>query len=140
MRRKEFYATCFTFSLRTTCHKNFCAQARTPPSQDNFSFLCALDEMWQALSPECRHFSIKKVSLSLSGLCKRDNITPDLFDMGSPAHRALQKHELSRAIDELNKKYGPQTVQIGPSPLENGGYVGTKIAFSRIPESSEFYE
>lgn len=47
---------------------------------------------------------------------------------------------LSAVMDQINAKYGAETLQIGISPKTQGGYVGTKIAFHRIPQIEEFYE
>ena len=43
-------------------------------------------------------------------------------------------------MDVLNKKYGGNTVNIGTCPKTSSGYVGTKVAFTRIPELEEFSE
>ena len=48
--------------------------------------------------------------------------------------------ELSRGMDKLNKKYGANTCHFGVCPDTLAGYVGTKIAFARIPDQEEFWE
>ena len=84
----------------------------------------------------------QKASVTMTGLCRSAEITPDLFDTQSESHQNLQrKHDaLSEIIDFLNCKYGAETVNIGPPPKTRAGYVGTKIAFSRIPDKAEFWE
>ena len=42
-------------------------------------------------------------------------------------------------MDALNKRYGFNTINLGSCPRTNAGYVGTKIAFTRVPEREEFY-
>lgn len=152
LRRKEFYATRFYVSVRTadrydpargySTGRRWGAEARLSPAQDNFTFLKALDDLWQAMLYDLRPERLLKVSVTLTGLCKREEITPDLFDTQSDAYnKLLQKNEtLSQVIDTLNAKYGAETVQLGPSPQTQAGFVGTKIAFSRIPDKEEFYE
>jgi DNA polymerase-4 len=43
-------------------------------------------------------------------------------------------------MDGLNEKYGSETIRLGISPKTAAGYIGTKIAFNRIPDQSEFHE
>ncbi len=142
LRRSEFYASRFALSIRTTEGERWAAEARLSPAQDNFTFLKSLDEMWQAMLWDCRPSRLKKVSVTLTGLCRRQEITPDLFDTNSDSYQRLQqRHEkLSAVMDTLNKKYGSETVQLGVSPKTKAGFVGTKIAFSRIPDKEEFSE
>ena len=57
-----------------------------------------------------------------------------------PLARETRGLALSRAMDRINQRYGRNAVSVGPL---NGGRldrVGTKIAFGRIPELSEFHE
>ena len=112
------------------------------PSQDNFAFLKALDELWGALMATYKPGFLKKVSINMSGLCERQQITPDLFDQASPAHQALQKKndKLSGVMDLLNEKFGKESVTLGIPPQSAAGFIGTKIAFSRIPDIAEFHE
>lgn len=146
LRCKELYATILSFSARLPDGARWGAEARLPPAQDNFTFLKALDDMWDAML--CAHStcrSLRKVSLSLSGLCRRDEITPDLFDSTAPALQTqhVKNETLSRLMDEVNKKYGAETLQIGTMPRgynSRNGDSGTKIAFSRIPDRAEFHE
>lgn len=146
LRRKEFYATNFAVSVRILDEDRqqtrWAAETRLSPVQDNFTFLKALEEMWQGMLWDCRPYKIQKASVTMTGLCRREDITPDLFDTRSKSHRQRQhKHDaLSNIIDDLNKKYGAETVQLGLSPKTRAGYVGTKIAFSRIPDKAEFWE
>ena len=44
------------------------------------------------------------------------------------------------AMDDLNKKYGLDTVVLGTLPETMSRFSGTKIAFTRIPEKAEFHE
>ncbi len=148
LRRKGFYATCFTLSTRTKNGPRWTAETRLSPVQDNFTFLETLDALWHAMMVDLRQEAgtgvpiFKKIAVTMTGLCRREEITPDLFDISSTAHQALQaRHDaLSAVMDKLNGKYGAETVRLGVSPQTRAGYVGTKIAFSRIPDRAEFSE
>ena len=142
LRRYELYASSFDVSFRTVDGQGWSAAMKISPSQDNFIFLKTLDELWDALIKTYRPGLMKKVSINMSGLCERQQITPDLFDFASPARQTLQakNDKLSSALDILNEKFGKESVTIGVSPQTKAGYVGTKIAFSRIPDMAEFHE
>lgn len=142
LRRMEFYATSFDLSVRGEDHTGWAAGVQLSPSQDNFAFLHLLEELWGAMMAEFKPQRLKKVSVTLHGLRKREDITPDLFETSSLAHQKTQKRRdaLSQLMDSINKKYGAESIQLGVSPQTKAGYVGTKIAFSRIPDLAEFHE
>ena len=89
-----------------------------------------------------RDLKFKKISVLLHGLCTDDQITPDLFDTGHKENtRLLEKREaLAGALDRLQQKYEKETVWLGTVPQTLSGHVGTKIAFSRVPDKEEFWD
>lgn len=142
LRRYELYSTHFDVSFRTVDGQGWGAGIKLSPSQDNFAFLKSLDELWAALMITYKPGALKKVSVNMSGLCERGQITPDLFDYSSPAHQKLQvkNEKLSLAMDKINEQFGKETLTLGIPPKSAAGFVGTKIAFSRIPDVAEFHE
>jgi len=140
LRRMDLYAKEFSLSFRDQNDSRYGATFPCPPSQDNFTFLDALENLWTILINEARPTKIKKVSVSLHGLCERKEITPDLFDIGTDKIHHEKNSKLSDMIDAINRKFGAETIHLGPSPKTSAGYVGTKIAFSRIPDIEEFHE
>lgn len=144
LRRMEMYSTSFDLSVRSADGKTarWSAGLTLSPSQDNFSFLSALDVLWAEMLRSFRPWQLKKVSVTMTGLCERQDITPDLFDMASPEFQKLQKRndKVSVTMDALNKKFGSETIRLGVSPKTAAGFVGTKIAFNRIPDAEEFHE
>jgi DNA polymerase-4 len=91
---------------------------------------------------EARPAKLLQVSVYLSGLCTRQDITPDLFDTSSEAYQRLQarRDTLTAAMDRINKRFGADAVTLGLVPETQAGYVGTKISFTRVPELEEFSE
>lgn len=142
LRRYDLYATSFDVSFRSADGQGWSAATKLSPSQDNFAFLKSFDDLWDGLMKTYRPALLKKISINMSGLCERQQITPDLFDRASPAHEKLQKknEKLSGVMDLLNEKFGKESVTLGISPQTQAGFVGTKIAFSRIPDIAEFHE
>lgn len=147
LRREEFFAARLNFSTRiidpiTRAETRWAAEARLPPAQDNFSFLRAFDDMWDAMMDETHAQQMRKVSVSLYKLCRADEITNDLFDTISPTVRQQTEKDdaLSAVMDKINTKYGAESLRLGVSPKTQAGFVGTKIAFSRVPDLAEFSE
>lgn len=150
LRRKEFYAKRFSLSVRFQSGNKWGQEAKFAAAQDNFTFLYALEELWDRLAaqiiaaPDFRRSGDRpvKIAIAMYDLCRNEDITPDLFDMGAADVQKQQKRHmaLSQVMDDLNQKYGAETLQIGVSPKTKAGFVGTKIAFSRVPDMAEFSE
>ena len=49
-----------------------------------------------------------------------------------------KNEKLASAMDALRDKYQKEQVWLGVTPQTLAGHVGTKIAFSRIPDKDEF--
>ena len=82
----------------------------------------------------------RKVSTILSGLKRKHEITENIFDASPATLKQIQKREaLTGALDKLQAKYHKETVTLGTPPKTLSGFVGTKIAFSRVPEEEEFW-
>jgi DNA polymerase-4 len=142
LRRKDMYAKMFQLSVRTGDDERWSGAVKLPPAQDNFSFLEALDRLWLGMTAEMRPTKLKKISMVMSDLVRQGEITPDLFDFNAPEkQRAQAKFDaLTGVMDGINRKFGAESIQLGVSPRTSAGFVGTKIAFSRVPDIEEFSE
>jgi DNA polymerase-4 len=89
---------------------------------------------------ETRKANLKKVSVTLHDLYESKDITLDLFEVDRAKTNQDQNNQLSQTMDKINKRFGSNTVNLGTCPKTNVGYVGTKVAFNRIPELEEFSE
>ena len=138
LRREEFFATRFYFTARIVDGPRWDMAAQIAPAQDNFTFLAALDTLWAQMMDECRPRQIKKLAVGFYHLKKEHEISLDLFSKPTP--QSQRNAALSAAIDAINKKHGAETLHLGVSPKTQAGFVGTKIAFSRVPELAEFME
>jgi len=101
-----------------------------------------LDRLWTQVLKQCRGTRIKKVSVTLSELVAATNLQSDLFaslpDIDLAARGKSEK--LSRAMDEINHRFGRDSVLIGMTPSQVKSFSGSKIAFIRIPDIEEFLE
>lgn len=110
-----------------------------PPTRDTFVLLRALDTLWdEAMKGQPRR-RITYVGVGVSNLKSLDAFAPDLFSQGPDENGGARSLRLSKALDSLNRRYGKDTVSIGPKG-DLPAYVGAKIAFSRIPDTEEFHE
>lgn len=145
LRRKEYYATTLSLGVRTTTGERWRREIHlATPAQDPFTFMQHLETLWADMMGEMSGYTaptFKKVSTILSGLKHKHEITGDLLDERFQENmESLKKREaLADALDALQNKYQKETVYVGTTPKTISGYVGTKIAFSRVPEEEEFW-
>lgn len=153
MRKQNLYAGTLGFSATVrgaTYDQNFkwYGDIRLTPANDPFTFLAQLETLWGDMRAYFEsHYNLrspvfKKVSVSLTRLCQREQITGDLFDTPNPETREKSEKQqaLAKALDHLQAKYQKETVTLGVPPKTLAGHVGTKIAFSRVPDKEEFWE
>lgn len=157
LRRKGLYADTLCLGVRTVDGLRWRNDIRLhTPAQDPFTFLHHLDGLWSDMMNDAAHIQhqnkhsighghggvyFKKISTLLTGLREADSITGDIFDSRiDELDKTLKKREsLANALDSLQQKYQKETVWLGTVPKTLSGYVGTKIAFSRVPDSEEFW-
>lgn len=122
-------------------------EIRINPANDPFTFLGQLDPLWDEMR---RYFAevhnmpnprFKKVSTLLLALREKGEITGDLFDQPVPEKtiQSEKQQALAKALDALQSRYKSEVVTFGVPPKTLAGYVGTKIAFNRVPDESEFW-
>jgi DNA polymerase-4 len=138
LRRYNLYAGRLSLQVRSLDKRRWAKELVFSPTQDNFVFIEFLDRMWQQMLKELKPNQLFKVSITLSGLCEREQITLDLFETQSL--RKSTNLALTRSMDDLNRRFGSGTISVGSCSKTLAGYVGTKIAFTRVPEKAEFSE
>jgi len=155
LRRHNYHAGILSLGIRTTNDgtqygRKWRGEIRLPnPAQDPFTFLEHLDTLWDQMLLTLSHrerigtrgLHIKKASTLLMGLRHTEEITGDMMtESYEDTLKTLEKREsLAAALDSLQKKYKCETVTLGTPPKTLNGYVGTKIAFSRVPDTEEFW-
>ncbi len=145
LRRQKFYATQLYVSARFLDGRKWATEHQFPAAQDIFTFVEHLDQAWAEIntriSPSPSRPFFKKVAVILHGLTREGGITGDLFQTETPEGKTRQEKRarLSAALDTLQDKYQRETVWLGARPTTQAGHVGTKIAFSRVPDPEEFW-
>jgi DNA polymerase-4 len=117
-------------------------ESTCPPCQDNFTFLSALEHLWDEMILDINPRTIRHVGITLGGLCPSKDVMPDLFStMQDPLKSEQVKHDkISTIMDQLNARYGRGTITVGIAPEMLTRFSGAKIAFNRIPDQAEFNE
>lgn len=147
LRRLGFYARFYNLDVRYDTQgpretTRWQGHVKLPHSQNSFTFLKALDQLWEAIPKSAEAQRIRQISVALYGLTHEDQMMPDMFDLLNDPVAKQQKKDgrLSNAMDIINQKYGLDTIVIGSLPEPMSRYTGSKIAFTRIPEKAEFHE
>ena len=144
LRRMEYHAGTFVLSVRVENGPRLALETRCLPAQDSFSFLTILEELWQAIQHETKGARLKKVSVTLLALTPEKDLNVQLNLFQTASLQETQKHgkseKISEAMDQLNAKFGRDTVLLGLTPGQGRAFSGTKIAFTRIPDVEEFRE
>jgi DNA polymerase-4 len=142
LRRLGFYAQDMDLGLRVENGPRLRASCRFYRSCDNIALTNNFMAMWDGLMERYTPRRLKKVSVTLHNLIAGDKIQPELFDadQNMPQRQIKRNESVSLAMDQLNARYGRDTIVMGTLPQESHSFSGTKIAFTRIPDKKEFYE
>lgn len=136
LRTGGHYARKFSLSVRTPDKKRWEHTRSFSPTQDNFVFVKALEAMWNVMLADIKPGKLFKISICISDLYEKDQVTLDLFD--SAAVETKHNNALTECMDTLNQRYGTDTISIGAVPECRSSDLGTKIAFTRTPDLEEF--
>jgi DNA polymerase-4 len=143
LRRMEYYAGAMSFSARLENGMSVHAEGRFYRAQDNKTFLDLLNSLWNHALEKSSGVRIRKVSVTLSELVAVNNLQAELFasatDIEPTSRRKSEK--LSRAMDEINHRFGRDSILIGMTPSQSrSSSSASKISFTRIPDVDEFLE
>lgn len=148
LRRKGYRARLLVLHARFEDDKStWRASCRLPETQDSFVVLDRLEALFPRLYAAGRDrpggFRIRMIGVTLCEIARTHGEQGSLFaalDPSDPLARETRGLALSRAMDRINGRFGRNAVSVGPSYGGRLDRVGTKIAFGRIPERSEFHE
>lgn len=112
-------------------------------ANDSPMLLKQLRILWERVRDVTGNHPLKKVSVTLSHLVSSAELQQlELFEPKyEPGEAPTERRQrLSKAMDDLNKRFGRDTVSLGMLPKSARGFSGTKVAFTRIPDRAEFHE
>jgi DNA polymerase-4 len=142
LRRYNLLTNCVSVSVRTTDDIKWGLDETCPALDDNLGLIQLYTRLWDQIMAEIKPYRLKKVSVTFSKLQEAGNATDNLIDFSDGmARRDRDKSRaLSFSMDYLSRKFGGDKLSFGASPKTMSGFVGTKIAFARIPDYEEFCE
>ncbi len=125
LRRNGYCARSMSVSAGYERAGTFFERIDVPCTNDTPTLLRLFERVW--LKRVSNKGQIRKVDVTVSDLVLESQVTRSLFDEVNKLQR------LSRAVDQINLRWGAQSIYFGPvhdyrHPMEN------KIAFGRIPE------
>ncbi len=145
LRRMKHRATEMSLSVRAEGRERARGEAhlRFPAVSDSFALAALMEKLWLRCLRQTGWSRVLKISVTLHGL--ESESAPqqlELFpDLGSPVSASKDRRErLSQIMDDLNQRYGRDSIALGFLPDTVKDFSGTKIAFTRIPDREEFKE
>lgn len=144
MRRGGFRTGVLSLGVRTEDRNRGDADMRLPRHvSDTFSLMQVMDQLWPVVMGQVRWARVKKVAVTLLDL--EATSTPEQLELfpdsnAMSTEEVARRERLSTAMDALNQRYGRDSIALGFVPNQVKTFSGTKIAFTRIPEKSEFQE
>ena len=112
------------------------------PTQDSFALLRIVDGLWKAMQTGMgRHYNgcrFKQVAVTFLDL---EPVAASQYSLLSLVEeKKSHQPALNHAIDALNEKYRRPMVSLASNMAPAIKDMGTKIAFTRVPELAEFHE
>lgn len=143
LRRLGYLARSLELSVRVEKGPRWSEGITFPPANDSPVLMKHLQVLWEKTRSVTHNFHIKKVSVTFHNLVPAGDLQQmELFPEKRTAVQASpeQRKRLSKAMDDLNRRFGRDTVSLGLLPKAARGFSGTKVAFTRIPDKAEFHE
>ena len=142
LRRMDYYCSRLSLSIRTENNLRLEGKSRFYRSCDNKKLQEEATKIWAQLIKKRNFKQIKKISITLYNLKKKSDLQPELFqNFNKKITLDTNRFEkLSKTMDNINTRFGRDSVTIGGLPNKIKSFSGTRIAFTRIPDRQEFNE
>ena len=142
LRRTDYYCSRLSLSIRTENNLRLEGKSRFYRACDNKKLQEEATKIWAQLIKKRNFKQIKKISITLYNLKKKSDLQPELFqNFNKKITLDINRFEkLSKTMDNINTRFGRDSVTIGGLPNKIKSFSGTRIAFTRIPDKQEFNE
>jgi len=134
LRRGQFFANQLYVSGKCELGGRRSRSISMRATQDSFELLNLFKQTW----PQLELKKPMSVGIMLGGLTHESQHTADLFEEREVSGEANMREDLCATVDELNQRFGQDTIIYGEKPKTITKYSGAKIAFGRIPLKEEF--
>jgi len=140
LRRLQYYTSSINISFRTENGLKTKGTKKFYRACDNITLLNEGNKIWNELIKKNNFKRIKKISITFLKLKKKSELQPDFFEKNIKIQTTNRLESLSKAMDNINSKFGRDSIALGNIPNKVHSFSGTKIAFTRIPDRKEFNE
>jgi DNA polymerase-4 len=142
LRRMEYYCSRLSLSIRTENNLRLEGKSKFYRACNNKKLQEEATKIWTQLIKKKNFKQIKKISITLYNLKKKSDLQPELFQSFNKKITldTNRFEKLSKTMDNINTRFGRDSVTIGGLPNKIKSFSGTRIAFTRIPDKQEFNE
>lgn len=137
LRRSHYRAAAMSYTVGVRRDNRVTLEGQFRPARDDRSFLDCLNNLHQKMVEAGEMRNISSVTVVLHDLSAEQEGTHDLFDTGESVKQRAQWESVSDLIDKIRVRHGSKALSLG-STQGPGDYIGSKIAFGRIPEPEDF--
>ncbi|MEK1888329.1 MAG: type VI secretion protein ImpB [Phyllobacterium sp.] len=137
LRRSHFRAGALTYTVGTRRESRVSLEKRFRPARDDHTFLNGLNELHEKFMMADEMHNISTVTVVLHELSDEEEASRDLFDTGENRKERGQWERVSDVLDTIRVRHGSKALNLGPANGP-GNYIGSKIAFGRIPAAEDF--
>lgn len=142
LRRMEYYCSRLSLIIKTEKNLKLQGKSKFYRACDNKKLQEEATKIWDKLVKEEKFKQIKKISITLYNLQKKSDLQPELFQQFNKkiTLNTDRFEKLSKTMDNINTRFGRDSVTLGGLPNKIKSFSGTRIAFTRIPDKQEFHE
>ncbi|MRG57339.1 type VI secretion protein ImpB [Phyllobacterium sp. SYP-B3895] len=137
LRRSHHRAGALTYTVGTRRENRTSMDKRFGPARDDHTFLNALNELHEKFVMAGEMKNISSVTVVLHELSEEQEASRDLFDTRDSRKAQSQWERVSDVLDTIRVRHGSRALNLGPANGP-GNYIGSKIAFGRIPAAEDF--
>ncbi|MGH6859433.1 MAG: Y-family DNA polymerase [Phyllobacterium sp.] len=137
LRRSHYRACAMSYTVGVRRDSRFTLEGRFQPARDDRTMLDCLVDLHEKVVAAGKMRNISSVTVVLHGLVPEQDAGRDLFDTLENLSQRGQWERVSDLIDRVRVRHGSKALNLGPS-TGPGDYIGSKIAFGRIPEAEDF--
>ena len=142
LRRMNYYSSRLSLSIKTEKGLRLEDKSTFYRACDNKKLLEESRKIWKNLIKNKKIIKIKKISVTLYKLEKKNRLQPSLFENFDKKIilNTNRFEKISQTMDTINSRFGRDSVTLGEIPNKIKSFSGTRIAFTRIPAKQEFHE
>ena len=142
LRRMDYYSSRLSLSIRTEKGIRLEGKSIFYRACDNKKLLEESKIVWNNLIRNKKIIRVKKISITLYKLEKSNELQPNLFERldRKVILNTNRFEKISQTMDNINSRFGRDSVILGQLPKKIKSFSGTRIAFTRIPDKQEFNE